>query len=267
MPAPNDLTPPKPNTYEVPPVTRAINLLRYIAAGNRCRNISKASNALEINRTTLIRLLHTLEAEQMIEADLEGGGYILSYGLLELASNMLSGRNIVRLARPILGRLARDIGLSAHLGVLSGTEVIVLVRETPNVQLISNVHEGSRLPAHAAVMGRIILAHLPRDEVLALYDNKPLPAITDKTPTTLEELSTQLDEDNGEGLAWSIAFYEEGIGSCAAVILNHADSPVGAISVSGPQAAFDPTTGKRQQIASALREAAGQLSGLMGHTR
>ncbi|PZX14629.1 IclR family transcriptional regulator [Celeribacter halophilus] len=261
----SETTDPKTNAYDVPPVTRAINLLRYIAAGNRCRNTSKAASALGINRTTLIRLLHTLEREQMIESDHEGGGYILSYGLLELAANMLSGRNVVRLARPILSRLATEIGLSAHFGVLSGTEVIVLVRETPNVQIISNVHEGSRLPAHAAVMGRIILANMPREEVLALFADHPMSAVTSKTPTSLEDLNTQLDHDAREGLAWSVAFFEEGIGSCAAVVLDHSNTPVGAISVSGPQATFDLGADKRDQIAVAIRAAAKQLSSLMGH--
>lgn len=133
--------------YDVPPVTRALALLRHIAAGNRCRNISKASTALGINRTTLIRLLATLEREEMIEQDRDGGGYTLGYGVLELASSMLGSRNIVRTSRPLLVQLAQQTGLSAHLGVLSGTDVIVLVREAPTAQLVSNIHEGSRLPA------------------------------------------------------------------------------------------------------------------------
>lgn len=94
-------------TYDVPPVTRALALLRYIAAGHRCRNISKASAALKINRTTLIRLLHTLEREEMIEQDGEGGGYVLGYGILELASALTGNRDIVRMSRPALARLAQ----------------------------------------------------------------------------------------------------------------------------------------------------------------
>jgi len=256
----------KDTAYDVPPVTRAINLLRYIAAGNRCRNMSKSASALNINRTTLIRLLHTLEREEMIETDQDGGGYILSYGILELTANMLSGRNVVRLARPILTKLATEIGLSAHLGVLSGTEVIILVRETPNSQLISNIHEGSRLPAHATVMGRIMLANLPFEEIQSLFSNKPLDAVTDKTPTTLETLNAQLEKDRAQGLAWSVAFFEDGIGSCAGAVLDHDNRPVGAISVSGPQTAFDLGSEKRDQIAAAIQVASQRLSALMGHS-
>jgi DNA-binding IclR family transcriptional regulator len=251
--------------YDVPPVTRAISLLRYIAAGNRCRNMSKAASALGINRTTLIRLLHTMEREQLIEQDIQGGGYILSYGVLELASNMLASRDIVRVSRPILNRLASRTSLSAHLGVLSGTDIIVLVRETPQVQLVSNIREGSRLPAYATVMGRMILSHMPRAAVEALFTGYPFAAITAQTPTTLDSLCLQLEQDHAAGLAWSVAYYENGIGSCAGVVLDQFGKPAGAISVSGPEAAFDESSDKRALIGEGVREAAQRLSTLMGH--
>jgi DNA-binding IclR family transcriptional regulator len=251
--------------YDVPPVTRAFNLLRYIAAGNRCRNMSRAAADLSINRTTLIRLLHTLQREQMIELDPKGTGYSLSYGVLELASNLLSSRDIVRVSRPVLSHLAAQTGLSAHLGVLSGTDVIVLVRETPDVQLVSNIREGSRLPAHATVMGRMILANMPRAEVEALLKDYNFSAITEKTATTMESLGRQLDADLASGLAWSVAFFEQGIGSCAGVVRDHEGTPIAAISVSGQQAVFDEDAPERGLIADAVRLAAERLSSIMGH--
>lgn len=252
-------------TYDVPPVTRALALLRYIAAGNRCRNLSKASKSVGINRTTLLRLLHTLEREEMIERAAEGEGYVLGYGVLELASSLLGSRDIVRSARPVLQRLADDTGLSAHLGVLSGTDVIVLVRETPQAQLISNIREGSRLPAYATVMGRMILAHMPPDAVRSLLAGYDFAAITDQTPTTMDSLLTQLTQDRTAGIAWSVAFFEEGIGSCSCVVLDQTDLPVAAISLSGPQAYFEDGSASRQKIADGVCEAARRLSAMMGH--
>lgn len=257
-------TDPITSSYDVPPVSRAFSLLRYISAGNRCRNMTRAATTLGINRTTLLRLLHTLEREGMIEQDIEGGGYILSYGLLELASSMLSSRDVVRLARPMLSRMAAETDLSAHLGVLSRTEVIVLVRETPEAQLVSNIREGSRLPAHATVMGRIIMAYMPRADLHRLLSDKHLAAITPHTPVTFEALEMQLDIDRVEGLAWSVANFEAGIGSCAGVVLNHSNRPVAAISLSGPQAAFERASPRRQMIADAVRATSQQLSALLG---
>ena len=80
------------STYSVPPVHRAFTLLRHIAAGGRCRNASKTARELDINRTTLIRLLHTLEAERMIESDDDGASWQLGPGMLALAADALKSR-------------------------------------------------------------------------------------------------------------------------------------------------------------------------------
>lgn len=255
----------KTAAYDVPPVTRAMALLRYIAAGNRCRNIAKASLAVGINRTTLIRLLHTLEREQMIEKAGEGEGFVLGFGVLELASSLLGSRDIVHAARPVLQQLAAETGLSAHLGVLAGTEVIVLVRETPEARLISNISVGSRLPAYATVMGRMILSHMDPAAVRALFDGYNFAAITAQTPTTMDSLMGQLEADRAAGIAWSVAFFEEGIGSCSCVVLDQSGGPAGAISLSGPQAQFEPGSDKREQIAAGVADAARRLSTIMGH--
>ena len=265
MPQESDEKAPRSVSYDVPPVTRAMALLRYIAAGNRCRNIAKASAAVGINRATLIRLLHTLEREEMIEKTPEGDGYVLGYGVLELASGMLSSRDVVRTGRPVLHHLAAETGLSAHLGVLAGTDVIVLVRETPEVQLVSNIRVGSRLPAYATVMGRVILSHMREDEVRNIFYDYNFSAFTDQTPTTVDSLLGQLKEDRAAGIAWSVAFFEEGIGSCACVVLDQNNAPVCAISLSGPQANFEEGSEKRQQIMTGVVDAARRLSAMMGH--
>jgi DNA-binding IclR family transcriptional regulator len=53
--------------YISPPVQRAVVLLRHIAEGDQVTNMSRTARELGINRTTLLRLLHTLEAERFIE--------------------------------------------------------------------------------------------------------------------------------------------------------------------------------------------------------
>lgn len=90
-------TPDKVSTaYSVPPVERALNLLRYIGNGKKCRNLSTASKELGINRTTLIRLIHTLADNRMIEEIEEGAGYRLGPGLISLAAQAIHGVTMPR---------------------------------------------------------------------------------------------------------------------------------------------------------------------------
>lgn len=251
--------------YSVPPVMRAFALLRHIAAGNRCRNISKTSKALGINRTTLIRLLATLEAEGMIEAVDEENGYRLGTGLIVLASEALNERSIVQVARPFLRKLVGDLHLSAHLGVLDGREIVYLLRETPNSHLASNVREGTRLPAHATTIGRILLSQLPQVMLRQLYKGATLDSFTEKTRTSLEELEQQLDQDRMQGIAWSQANFEPGIGSAAVVVYDHLGSPVGAVNVTGHASDFAPDSGNLQHIEEALKSVAQEISEALGY--
>ena len=252
--------------YTVPPVERAIRLLRYIGDGNACRNLSTASRDLGINRTTLIRLIHTLLDERMIEEIGDGAGYRLGIGLVTLSSQAMEARDIVRVCQPILEELCEKTAMSAHLGVLDGTDIVYLSRATPNSHLVSNFRTGSRLMAHASSIGRAILAEMPEAEVEALFGSSSLGAMTPKTPTNLREVLDQAQADRGSGYAWSVGNFEAGIGSCAAAIFDHRNSVAGALNVSGQQSRFeDPADGKL--IRDSVCEAAQRASEALGSLR
>jgi len=255
----------EPPDYMVQPVVRALTVLRHIAAGNRCRNSSRTARAIGINRTTLIRLLATLEAERMIEALPDDGGYRLSTGLISLASMALNERGIIQVARPVLKRLVDELRMSAHLGLREDREIVYLARETPVSHLVSTVREGTRLSAHATSMGRALLADLSPADLAELYRDAALEAYTDKTRTTLADLERQLQEDRARGLAWSVENFEAGIGSAAAAVRDHRGDAVAAINVTGPSSLFAGQTESTARIAAALSRAARDISEAMGY--
>jgi len=250
--------------YISPPVQRAARLLRRIAEGDAVANMSRTARELDISRTTLLRLLRTLEAERFIEPRAgEGSGWRIGTALLGLAARGFAGEDLAEAALPVLARLADELGLSAHLGVLDGREVVYMARRAPNLSFASNIRVGSRLPAHAANMGRIILAHLPEAEVRALFAGAPLPASTAHTPTSPEALLARLAEDRAAGLAWSEGHYEPAIGSVAAVLRDASGRPVGAINVSGQVASFAEPE-RRARIGAAVAAAAAEISARLG---
>ncbi|WP_011580161.1 MULTISPECIES: IclR family transcriptional regulator [Chelativorans] len=252
-------------SYSVPPVHRAFRLLRHIAAGGRCRNAAATARELGINRTTLIRLLHTLEAEGIIESDDDGASWQLGVGMISLAADALKSRDVTRVAQPIMARLVNELHLSIHLGVLDGRDVVYLLRETPNSHLISNIREGSRLPAHATTIGRILLAYMPERQLLDLYRDADLEAHTPKTSTTLTQLIAQIAEDRKQGIAWSKGNFEPGIGSCAAAIFDHRSRPIAGINVTGPEEQFSAYSNNAQRIEGAIKAAAAEISKGLGY--
>lgn len=251
--------------YSVPPVHRAFRLLRHIAQGDPCRNASATARQLGLNRTTLIRLLHTLEAEGMIESLDGGGSWQLGPGMIALAADALKSRSVIRVAQPVMVGLAARLRLSSHLGILDGRDIIYLLREAPNTHLVSNIREGSRLPAHATTVGRVLLGHLSLEGLRALYGERRLDAYTGKTATTLPELERQIAADRAQGFAWSFGNFEAEIGSCAAPVFDHRGQPVAAINVTGPKAQFDPEGAQAAPIREAVIKAAAEISAALGH--
>jgi DNA-binding IclR family transcriptional regulator len=244
-------------------VQRAVRLIRHVAEGNPVLNMSETAKALKINRTTLFRLLHTLEAEGFVEKRPNGAGYQVGLSFLEVGARALFSQDLVQVAVPVLTRLAEGLGLSAHLGVLDGTDVLYLVRQTPNTPLASNIRVGSRLPAHATSMGRMILAFMAPAAVERLYAGKVLERFSDYTATTLQALQAKVEKDRTAGIAWSEAHFERGIGSAAVAVFDFSSAPLGAINVSGPVGAFTDE-GRRTTIGNALRAAGAEISRRLG---
>jgi len=249
--------------YASPPVQRVARLLRRIAEGDAVTNMARTARELGINRTTLLRLLHALEAERFIEPRSEGNGWRIGIGLITLTAQAFFSDDLVQTAVPVLTHLAESLTLSAHLGVLDGREVVYLVRRVPNHAFASNIRVGSRLPAHAANMGRIILAYLPVERVERLYAAADLRPVTPQTAVTPLQFRAQLDTDRIKGLAWSDGNYEPGISSVAAAIFDATNTPVAALNVTGQTAQFEGDE-RRARIGAAVTDAASEISLRLG---
>jgi DNA-binding IclR family transcriptional regulator len=250
--------------YNAPPVQRACHLLRAIADGETVSNISKAATALGINRTTLLRLLHTLEAERFIERLPDGTGYRIGLGLVGLVAKSSYSKDLMQEAMPVLARLADNTGLSAHLGLLDGAEALYISRQAPDAPLASTIRTGHRIPAHATTLGRIILAYMPRAAVDALYASVPLARFTDRTPAKLDELHALLARERASGVATSESYYVEGVSSLAAAIFDERGEVVAAVNVAGPSFLFDNAPGRKAILTDAVRAAAHEISERLG---
>ncbi|MBX2886523.1 MAG: IclR family transcriptional regulator [Granulosicoccus sp.] len=252
------------SAFGVPPVARAFQLLRYIGEGNNCASPSQAARESGINRTTLLRLLQTLQEQKMIESD-GRRGYVLGAGLIHLAHQALQSRDVVTIAQPVLKKLAHQLGLSAHLGIAEGSDILYLLRETPNLHLVSNVRVGSRLPIHATTIGRILLAHQSAAERAKLLSGMELYAVTARTPTTIKVLEKQLVNDRRAGTAWSEGNFEPAIGSAATAVFDATQTVVAGINVTGPVSEFTDTADRKAEIEKALRRAAESISAQLGY--
>ncbi|RCK40174.1 hypothetical protein TH25_24905 [Thalassospira profundimaris] len=255
----------KRTDFGVPPITRAVRLLRAIANGERAENMSATARALGINRTTLMRILATLEEERFIEKHPDGHGYRIGLGLVAIAAMGSPTKDLTDLAPPIVRKLAQDLGLSAHLGVLDKSNVIYLMRERPNTPLASNIQPGSHIPAYATTLGRAILATWNPKDVQALFEGVAFESFTDATPNSLPKLLEALDRDRKSGISSSEGYYLPGVWSLGTAVRDQSGTAIAALNVTGTPQHFTEPDERREEIAAVLKQAAKDLSERLGY--
>ena len=100
--------------------------------------------------------------------------------------------------------------------VRDGRSIVYVAKVTPPTPLTSSVRVGTRLPAHATALGRVLLADLSLPELRALYPEEHLEAHTPKTPRTVLDLFNLVEADRERGHVFSEGFYESSICTIAA---------------------------------------------------
>lgn len=255
--------------YAVPGLERGLRILRLFHRGRRVISPPDMARELAIPRSTVFRLVLTLEEMGFLQRVENGRDYTLGPAVLTLGFEYLGSLDIVELSNPVLARLRDETGCSTHLAIRHGAAVIYLSRHPSRAAVSSSVNIGTSLPAHATIMGRLILADLPDAELRALYGDQALARFTEQTPTSLAALRALLAEDRRRGYAISSAFFEPGVTAVAAPVRDRTGRVVAAINVSAVDAALDPSyiTGALKDRVCAAAEAISALLGAPSITR
>jgi DNA-binding IclR family transcriptional regulator len=207
-----------------------MEILRLFKRSRATISPPEIASDLEIPRSTVHRLVLVLERMGFLRRVERSSAYTLGPAVLSIGFEYLGSLDIVQLSGATLARLRDEIDCSTQLGVRNGTDVIYLSRYPNHVGATSNVAVGSVLPAHATVMGRVMLADLSRSELVSLYGSRTLEAYTEHTPTSFAALEAQLEDDRRQGCAISRSFFERGVTSVAAPLRDQTGRAVAAIS-------------------------------------
>lgn len=214
-----------------------------------------------MHKSTIHRLLQTLESKRFVVRDSTTGLYQLGFRFIELASVLLQEIDIQRWALPYLQHLSAETGETVDLAVLDGNEVIYLqVVETPQrVKIAAAV--GQRLPVACTATGKAFLAFLPLEQVHQLLGNH-LDQYTDNTLVSFSDLYKDLEETRQRGFAISEQEYENDINAVAAPIIDVDGCPLAVIAIVGPS--FRMPYPRMLEIGQAIQNTARALAGEMG---
>ncbi len=243
----------EPTQEETRTVAKALDILLCFSHNEPELSLTELSARLGIHKSTMHRLLGTLESKQFVQRDPETGRYRLGTRLVQLAFLVMEHNDLQQRARPHLYRLVEECQETVDLSILDGDSVVYLeVVESPHrVKLAAR--PGQRLPVHSTASGKALLAFVSPDDLDRLLPAE-LSRYTDTTLATREALLTDLEATRQRGYAVSYQEHEAGINAVAAPVLDMRGHPIAAVAVAGP--AFRLTRERILEVAPAVRATA-----------
>lgn len=203
--------------------------------------LSEVAAKTGMNRARARRFLLTLHALGYVRK--QHRHFELAPKALQLGYAFLSANNYRSVIQQHLEDITQRIGESSSLGVLDGSEVIYVARSAaPHRLMAITLSVGTRLPAVATSMGRVLLAQLPDAELDALLAATPLTTYTEHTITDRQALRERLDEVRRQGYCIVDQELDSGLRSLAIPAYDANGKLLGAINVSTNAARIDLAT-------------------------
>jgi DNA-binding IclR family transcriptional regulator len=246
-----------------PALERGLKLLLLLARAREPLSLSELSAAIGVSRSTVYSLLATLQEYGFVEKDPRYKQYRLGLTTFELGSSYLGKVDLVGAFDEVAKALVQLCQETVKLAVLDGRDVVYLGRQQGSlhsVQLVARV--GSRVPAHATAVGKVLLAALSEADLDRLYAGQALPSLAPNTITDLAALKERLSAARRDGVAYDEAESSPGVHCVAAPIYDHSDRVVAAMSVGVPNDRYSEE--RMASITRLVREHAETLSRTMG---
>lgn len=225
--------------------------------------LAEVADRTELSRPTVRRILLTLEKLGYVRA--EGKGYALTPHVLALGNAFLSSLNITEVAQPYMEEVTKTTGHTCSLAALDGEDAVFLTRVPSRRVMRHTLTTGTRLPAFATSMGRVLLAGLPEHEVEGFLAHAPFPRYTAHTVTEAGQLREILRQVRKQGWALVNQEFEEGVRSFSAPVLDSEQRTVASLSMSVPASnvGLDEV---HEQILPVVIESAREISKQLGAT-
>lgn len=242
-------------------VDRAVTVMEILAREGWA-GVTEIARELDIHKSTVFRLLATLERRGVVEQHSETQKYRLGFAMVRFAGAVRSSLDLVRAARPVCDRLSRRTDETVTVAVLEDHDVVNIHQVNLSNSRVTVDWLGSYTPLHCTSSGKVFLAHASPELLEALLTTK-LTAYTPATVTDRQVLVDQLDEVRARGYATTREELEEGLNAVAAPVRGPDGSVVATVSVSGPSYRLEPE--RMADVGEITIDAAGEISRRLGY--
>lgn len=246
---------------QVPAAAQTLQILSLLASSRGPLPASMIASQLGLPRSTVYHLLGVLVGHGFVLHLSEERRYGLGIAAVELSSAYSRQEPLSRLGRPLLAQLVDRIGVSAHLAVLHGRDVLYVVEERARnaPSLITEVDV--RLPAQLTASGLAILSSLPKAQARALFPDRSAFVQRHRAEHAVDRYSrlrAVLTACELRGYAVEDGEITEGLSSVALPVTDHRDWPVAGLAVTYRTEEVGPA--RVAELVAAVRATAHTLS-------
>lgn len=219
--------------YNIEALARGLDILSLFSAEHPALSLSQIVLRLHLNKSTVYRVLSTLEAMHFLEQDPSTRLYRPGLKVLQLGFSAINSLEIRQVVHPQLEQLSQELGETVSLAVLSGFKTIYVdrIRNQMIVGVILGI--GSSLPAHCTSLGKVLLADLPITELDHLLEMNELAGFTPQTIVTPLALRSELKLVRQNGYAIDDEELASGLRAASAPIWDISRRVVAAVNVTG----------------------------------
>ena len=234
-------------------LARGLDVITAFSAERPTMSLTEVATATGLSRASARRFLLTLEQLGYVRTD--GKTFSLTPQILRLGTAYLSSLELPQIAQPHLDRLSAEVGQSASVAVLDGPDIVYVARAAKPAIMTVGISVGTRFPAIKTSMGRVLLAALPREEMLrrlGLTDDAQTNIAASRAETAFADQLVRVVQQGWASTDESLA---PGLRSVAMPLRDASGEVVAAINVSSTTE-HDPVA----EYLPALRDAAAAVS-------
>lgn len=243
-------------------IDRVLDIIEALSEERDGLGVTELANRVNLHKSTAHRLLATLVRRNYVEKT-ESGMYRIGLKLIEAVSCHINSLELRTEARPYIVDIISHLGLTSHLGILDGRDVVYIEKMdvVSTVKMYSQI--GARVHAYCSALGKCLLSSYSKQELDFLMKECSFRKLTPNTIASMEDFHEEIAKVRRQGWALDDEEFEIGYRCIGAPVYDYKGDVIAAISASGDIRILK--NDRIEDTAEYVKQVAKKLSRSMGY--
>jgi DNA-binding IclR family transcriptional regulator len=217
---------------------RIIDILDKVSEAPKGLSLSEIGRLVNAPKSSIFPLLATLTERKYLTYNERELRYFLGENLFVLGNRFVQKTDVIDQIRAVLLSISEKTSETLYFGILSGLDVLYLIRADLYSKFRVMCNPGNKLPAYATGYGKALLSQFSPEEIHSFYPEEKLQPVTENTVKTVDELNAQLEIIRKTGFSFEKGESTFGI-QCVAIPITLDDKIIAGVSIAVPEFRYD----------------------------